>query len=97
MTTTSELRAKLERQGEEISRITHRIEDRLETYKDWPGMVRQYPLQSVGIAAVAGVLLSGAAGPLVRNMGKQVGGLLQASITATIVSSLSGLLKEEHA
>jgi hypothetical protein len=97
MTTTSELRAKLDRQGEEISRLTHRIEDKLETYKDWPGLVRQYPLQSLGIAAAAGLMLSGASTPILRGVGKQLGTLLQASITASIVSGVSGLTKSQNA
>lgn len=93
MTTTSELRSKLERQSEEISQIAHRLEDRLETYIDWPGMVRQHPFQSLGVAALAGVVLSGSSGPIMRGLGQQLGTLIQATVTATIMSSIGNSTK----
>lgn len=96
MTTTSELRSRLERQTADISHIAHRIENRLEEYIDWPGMVRQYPLQSLGVAALAGLFLTGASGPIGRSVVKQVGTLVQAGITATIVSSVSQLTKPQN-
>jgi hypothetical protein len=89
MTTASELRSKLESQSEEIGNIAHKIEDRLESYIDWPGLVRQHPLQSFGIAAVAGLFLAGANGPILRGVGKQLGTLAQAAVTASIMSAVN--------
>lgn len=95
MTTTSELRSQLERQSEEISQIAHRLEDRLEAYIDWPGMVRQHPFQSIGVAALAGVVLSGSGGAIMRGIGQQLGTLIQATVTATIMSSVGNLNKPQ--
>lgn len=89
MTTTSELRSRLESQGEEISNIAHEIEHRIEEYTDWESLVRQYPLQSLGVAAGVGLLLSGAGGMLMRQAVKQVGTMAQASITAAIVAVIT--------
>jgi len=89
MTTTSELRSRLESQGEEISQIAHRIEDRIEEYTDWPNIVRQYPLQAIGVAAGAGLLLSGAGGMIIRQLVRQVGTMAQASVTAAIVAAIT--------
>lgn len=89
MTTTSELRSKLESQGEEISQIAHQIEDRIEEYTDWENIVRQYPLQALGVAAGVGVLLSGAGGMIVRQLVRQVGTMAQASVTAAIVAAIT--------
>ena len=96
MTTASELRSKLESQGEEISNIAHKIEDRLEAYIDWRGLVRQHPLESIGVAAIAGFLLSGSSGFLIRGVGKQVGTLVQAGITASIMSTVSKQFNPPH-
>jgi|GEM_PF-4226271 len=95
MTTTSELRSQLERQSEEINQIAHRLEDRLEAYIDWPGMVRQHPFQSIGVAALAGVVLSGSGGTIMRGIGQQLGTLIQATVTATIMSSVGNLNKPQ--
>jgi hypothetical protein len=89
MTTTSELRSKLESKGEEISEITHKIEERIESYVDWPGIVREYPLQSIGVAAVVGLVVSGATGSIMKLLGKQAITLLQAGITAGVVSMIN--------
>jgi hypothetical protein len=89
MTTTSELRSQLESKGEEISNLTHQIEERIESYVDWQGIVRERPLQSVGIAALAGLVISGSTGPIMKVLGKQVIGLAQAGITTAIVAALS--------
>lgn len=97
MTTTSELRSRLERQGEEINRLAHRIEDRLESYTDWPGLVRQYPLQSLGVAVVAGLMLTGSGGSILRGFGKQLGTVAQAAITAKVMSTLNDMKSGDHA
>jgi len=89
MTTTSELRSRLEHKGEELSEIAHRLEDRIGEYKDIQALVRQYPLQSFGVAAGVGLLLSGSGGMIVRQVFKQVGLLAQAGITAAILSALN--------
>lgn len=89
MTTASELRSKLESQTEEIGNIAHKIEDRIEAYVDWPGMVRQHPFQSVGIAAIVGLFLAGANRPILRGVGKQIGTLAQAGITAAVMAAVN--------
>lgn len=71
MTTKSELRSKIAAQNAEISQIAHRIEDRVESYRDWKAMVRQRPLQSLGIAMGVGFLLAGA--------GRSLFGLMRAA------------------
>ena len=89
MTTTSELRSRLESKGEEVSQIAHRLEDRIGEYKDITGLVRQYPLQSFGVAAGVGLLLSGSGSLIIRQAFKQLGLLAQAGITAAILSALN--------
>ncbi len=89
MTTASELKAKLESQNKEVGRIAHQIEERLETYADWPSKVRQHPFQSVGIAVVAGLALGGANRSLIQGAGKQVGSLLHAGLTASLVAAVN--------
>lgn len=89
MTTTSELRSQLENKGEEISQITHKIEERIESYTDWPGIVREHPFQSIGVAALVGVVLSGSTGSLMKLVGKQALTLVQAGLTAGVVSMLN--------
>lgn len=96
MTTTSELRSKLESQGEEINHIAHKIEDRLESYIDWPGIVQQHPFKSVGVAAAVGLLFSGASGSVFRGVGQQVGTLVQAGVTAAIMSAFSNANSPER-
>jgi hypothetical protein len=89
MTTTSELRAQLENKGEEISQITHKIEERIESYTDWPGIVREHPFQSIGAAALVGVVLSGSTGSIMKLVGRQAATLLQAGLTAAVMSALN--------
>jgi hypothetical protein len=95
MTTTSELRSKLESQGEEITHIAHKIEDRLESYIDWPGIVRQHPFQSIGVAAAVGLIFSGSSSSVFRGVGQQVGGLVQAGVTAAIMSTFNKVNSSE--
>lgn len=61
MPTPAELRARLENEGEELRQITRKIENRIEDYKDWRGIVKRYPLPCVGVAVAAGILMSGGA------------------------------------
>ena len=89
MTTASELKAKLESQNEEVGRIAHQIEERLEAYTDWPSQVRQHPFQSVGIAALAGLALGGANRSLMQGVGRQVGSLILAGLTASLVAAVN--------
>jgi hypothetical protein len=93
MTTTSELRSKLEAKGEEVSRIAHKIEDRIDQYKDWQGTVRQYPFQSIGVALGLGLLLSGAATPILKAVSREAGGvmstLVKSSLTAAVANSIA--------
>lgn len=89
MTTTSELRSRLESKGEELSQIAHRLEDRIDEYKDITGLVRQYPLQSIGVAAGLGLLLSGSGGFIIKQVLRQVGLIAQAGAMAAVVSVLS--------
>jgi hypothetical protein len=86
MTTTSELRAEIETKGEEISRIAHKIESRIEHYIDWRGLVQERPLAAVGIALGAGLLLSGATAPLFRIAAKQAGTIVKGGATAFLMS-----------
>ncbi len=95
MTTTSELRHKIERQGEEISQIARRIENRFEHYTDWRGTVQERPLQSVGVAVGLGVLLSGVALPLLRWSGRQTFGLAQAGLMAFLTAKARNKLLHE--
>lgn len=85
MTTTSELRSQLETKGEEISNIAQKIENRIEEYVDWKGMVQQRPLAAVGIAMGVGLVLSGSAGPIVKMVGKQAGLLAKGSAMAFLM------------
>ena len=89
MTTTSELRSQLESKGEEISNIAHQIEDRIEAYVDWPGIVREHPMESLGVAAVAGLILAGSSGSILKFLFRQVGTIAQAAVTAAVVASVS--------
>lgn len=89
MTTTSELRSRLESKGEELSQIAHRLEDRIDEYKDITGLVRQYPLQSIGVAAGLGLLLSGSGGFIIKQVLRQVGLIAQAGAMAAVVSALN--------
>lgn len=86
MTTTSELRAEIETKGEEISRIAHKIESRIEHYTDWRGLVQERPLVAVGIALGAGLLLSGATAPMFRIAAKQAGTIARGGATAFLMS-----------
>lgn len=85
MTTTSELRNQIENKGAEISQIAHQIEGRIESYVDWKGMVQERPIESIGIAVGAGLVLSGAAGPLLRIVGHQVGVIAKGSAIAFVM------------
>lgn len=89
MTTTSELRSKLESKGEEVSQIAHQIEDRLENLSDWPGIVRLHPMQAVGAAAIVGLLLSGSRGGFLRLLSRQLEGIVKTSATAFVVSAVN--------
>lgn len=89
MTTQAELRSKLERKEQEISDIAHKIEDRIESYTDWKAMVNDYPLQSVGIAVGAGLLLTGAGGGLMKFLFRQVASVAQAGALAYIAALLT--------
>jgi hypothetical protein len=90
MTTTSELKARLENQSEELGEIAHKIENRLEQYTDWKSWVRQHPWQSLGAAFGLGLVFSGAAQPVLKSAYKQV------STTAATgaVAYLSAVAKE---
>lgn len=91
MTTTAELRSKRERKEQEISDIAHRIEDRIEAYKDWHKIVHDYPLKSLGVALGAGFLFSGLGGGLLKFGLRQVEGVVRASIVAYVLATLSDL------
>jgi hypothetical protein len=96
MTTTSELRSQLETKGEEISSIAHQIEDRIESYVDWPGIVREHPMESIGVAAVAGLILAGSAGSITKFVLKQLGTIVQAGITASVVAAITAKAETEN-
>lgn len=89
MTTTAELRSKRDQKEQEITDIAHRIEDRIDFYKDWQKMVRDYPLQSMGIALGTGFLVSGAGGGLLRFGLRQAEALFRAGLMAYILAWLS--------
>ncbi|WP_373531161.1 hypothetical protein [Vampirovibrio sp.] len=89
MTTTAELRSKRDQKEQEITDIAHRIEDRIDFYKDWQKMVRDYPLQSMGIAMGAGLLVSGMGGGLVRFGLRQAEGLVRAGLMAYLLAWLN--------
>lgn len=91
MTTTAELRSKRERKEQEISDIAHRIEDRIESYKDWHKVVQDYPLQSVGVAVGAGLLFTGFGGGLLRFAFRQAEGIVRASVVAYVMATLSDM------
>jgi len=86
MTTTSELRSQAEAKGEEISQTVRKIEDRIEEAVDWKGLVRQKPLESIGVAVGVGLLFSGAAAPLLGIVGRQAGTILKGSLTAYLMN-----------
>ena len=89
MTTTADLRSKKERQEQEITDIAHRIENRIESYKDWHTIVREFPLQSLGVAVGAGILLTGSGSRILGFAAKQAVTLAQAGITAYAMSWLN--------
>lgn len=91
MTTTAELRSKRERKEQEISDIAHRIEDRIESYKDWHQVVQDYPLQSVGVAIGTGLLFTSFGGGLFRFAFRQVEGLVRAGVLAYVIATLSDM------
>jgi len=86
MTTTSELRSQVEAKGEEISQTVQKIETRIGDYVDWKGMVQQKPLESLGIAMGVGLVLSGAAAPLLTVVSRQAGTIVKGSITAYLMN-----------
>ncbi len=89
MTTTAELRSKKAQQEQEISAIAHRIEDRIESYKDWHTIVREYPLQSLGVAVGAGILLTGSGNKMLGFAVRQTASIAKAGITAYLLAWLS--------
>jgi hypothetical protein len=72
MPTPSELRARLESQGEELHQITHAIETRFDEYRDWRGLVRRHPVSSVAVAVGVGLLLSGSAVGVLALLSRQI-------------------------
>ncbi|MGG2357288.1 hypothetical protein, partial [Salmonella enterica] len=62
MTTTAQLHRNLEEKQAEITGIARQIEHRLDAYRDWPQLVRKHPLESVGLAVGAGLVLSNSTG-----------------------------------
>lgn len=91
MTTTAELRSQRDRKEQEITEIAHRIEDRIESYKDWKQLVHDFPLQSVGVAVGSGLLLTGFGGGLLRFAFRQAEGVVRASVVAYVLATLSDL------
>ncbi len=89
MTTTSELKARLEDQSEELNQIAHRIEDKVEEITDWKTFVKRRPFLSVGIGIGLGILFSGAAKPVVKASYQQA----TSTIAATSVAYVASLLK----
>ncbi len=57
MTTMGELRSKRHIKEQEITEIAHKIEDRLDFYRDWQERVKDAPLRSIGYALGAGFLV----------------------------------------
>jgi hypothetical protein len=96
MTTTAELRSKRDQKEQEITDIAHRIEDRIDFYKDWQKMVRDYPLQSMGIVLGAGFLMSGMGGGLLRFGFRQAEGLFRAGLMAYILAWLADNTPEKR-
>ena len=91
MTTTAELRSRRERKEQEVSELAHRIEDRIESYKDWRKTVQDYPIKSVGVALGAGLLVTVFSGGLLRFGLRQVEGVVRASLAAYVLATLSDL------
>lgn len=98
MTTPAELRSQLEVKGAEINLLTNQIENRLNQLKDWRNTVEEFPLRSIATAIGAGLLVSGLAFPMARNVGKQVGFAAKASLTAYLTAVFTNKLHEltEH-
>jgi hypothetical protein len=86
MTTTSELRAEIDTKSEEISRIAHKIEDRIGHFTDWRSLVQERPLAAIGVAVGVGVVLSGAGAPLFRVAARQAGTVARGGATAFLMS-----------
>jgi hypothetical protein len=69
MTTMGELRTKRNVKEQEITEIAHKIEDRLDFYKDWQQRVKDSPLKSFGYVLGAGFLLgSGLSSGLLQDL-----------------------------
>ncbi len=86
MTTMGELRSKRHIKEQEITELAHKIEDRLDFYKDWQERVKDSPLRSFGFALGAGFLLgSGLSGNVLR-------GLIRPLVQVTQLATLGYLL-----
>lgn len=93
MTTTSDLRSRLESQEAELHDITQKIEHRLEEYVDWKGLVHHHPLKSIGAAVGIGFVLSGAVAPLLNVIAKNAGATITASSTAYVGSLIRDIFR----
>jgi len=93
MTTTEELREQIERKQDEISVVAHKIESRIEEYKDWQTTVRQHPFVMAGAAVGLGLVISGAAWPVLRFAGRQGRVLLKSVVTGYLITLLQNRLQ----
>ncbi len=88
MTTTSELRSQIERKGEEISQIAHKIETRIEEVVDWKSLVRERPQASLAVAFGTGLLLSGMSRVLLQFAGRQTLAVAKSSAVAYLMAQV---------
>jgi hypothetical protein len=86
--TVNDIKAEIGQKGEEITQIAHQIEDRIEEYVDWKGIVQKQPLTSVAASVGVGLLFAGALNPVLRFAVGQLGVVAQAVIMAFVVEKL---------
>lgn len=89
MTTMGELRSQRNAKEQEITEIAHRIEDRLDFYRDWQERVKASPLRSFGFVLGAGFLVgSGISGNLLQGLIRPIVNMAQLATLGYVLNWL---------
>jgi hypothetical protein len=96
MASIPELKSEIQHKNEEISQIAHQIEDRIEHYVDYKGMVARRPFVSVAACIGVGLLFSGALAPIVRLAGREVGGIAKAALMTAASAKIAQTMNERQ-
>jgi hypothetical protein len=84
----TQIRSDIETTKEHISQTLGEIEHRFQEMKDWRAVVHNYPLASIAVSFGVGLLLSGLATPILRNVRGNARHMATSTISSLLMQQL---------